>query len=108
MQKASHSVLCYHTSPIRSHRNAFRNKSHNPNDRDGMGEDLSHMGSHDIHLVKRFRTVWAFSHAVGNAVLNTIVAEEMPTSLQDSVLEILSTNGTERKSLDVLAWLYKS
>ena len=57
-------------------------------------KEESHMSRHDIHLVKRFCAVRTFSHAVGDSIFHAVVAEEMAASLQDSVFEVCSTDGT--------------
>jgi hypothetical protein len=57
------------------------------------------MGRHYVHFVESFRTIGALPHAVRNAVLYAIVAEEMAASLQDRILEVLSTDGAKCKSL---------
>lgn len=60
------------------------------------------MGGHDVHFVERLRAVGAFSHAVGDTVLHTVVAEEMAASLEDRVFEVLSADGAKRKSLGMM------
>jgi hypothetical protein len=57
------------------------------------------MDSHNVHPIERFRAVRAFAHAVCEAILDTMIAEQMTTTLQDSILEILSANRTQSKHL---------
>ena len=64
-----------------------------------LSKSLSHVGGHNVHLVKRLCTVRALSHTVGDAVFNAVVAEKMATRLKDRVLEVLSADGAECKGL---------
>jgi hypothetical protein len=60
------------------------------------------MDCHDVRFVESFRTVWTLSHAVGNTIFNTVVAESMAARLDDNVLEVVSANGAKSKSLVTL------
>ena len=59
------------------------------------------MGGHNIDPVKGFITTRALSHTVRNSVVDTLVAEDVATGLEDRVLEIASADGAED---EVLAW----
>jgi hypothetical protein len=61
------------------------------------------VGSHYVHFVESLRAIGALSHAVRNAVFDTVVAEEMAAGLKNGILKILPTDGAECKSLDGLA-----
>lgn len=54
----------------------------------------SHVNSHDVHLVESLGAVGTFPHAIGKAVFDTVVAEEMAACLQGRILEIFATNST--------------
>ena len=53
-----------------------------------------HVDGHHVHLVKRFRAIGTFPHAITDPVVDTIVAENMATSFESRVLEIFSANST--------------
>lgn len=39
------------------------------------------MHSHHVHFIECLSAVWAFSHAIGDSVLDTMVAEKMTACL---------------------------
>lgn len=57
------------------------------------------MDSHDIQLVKHLAAVGTFPHAVVDAVVNTVAAEDVTTSLDCGVLEVVVAHGTGGKFL---------
>lgn len=63
----------------------------------------SHVSSHDVHLVERLCAVWTLPHAVGNAILNAVVAEQVAAGLQDGVFKVFPAYSTQGKGLRMLA-----
>ena len=57
------------------------------------------MYGHNIHLVKCSRAGGTFAHAVADAVVDTLVAEEVATRLEGRVLEVVATNGAQGECL---------
>jgi hypothetical protein len=60
---------------------------------DGMGKrnrvlEFSQMNSHGVVAAESFAAVGAFPCAVGESVLYALVAEHVPASLDDRVLEL--------------------
>lgn len=61
------------------------------------------MDCQDVRLVERLQAIGALSHAVGNTILNTVVAEGVSASLERRVLEVVSATGAQSKSLEMSA-----
>ena len=59
------------------------------------------MRGHNVHFIKGLGAIGTLSHPVRNAVLYTVVAEEVSASFQYSVFEVLSTDGAKGKSLKI-------
>jgi hypothetical protein len=59
------------------------------------------MDSHNIHPVERPGAVWAFPHAIGYPVFDTLLAEDMPTGLQDRILEVCLAYRAQSEGLNV-------
>lgn len=57
--------------------------------------EKSHVNSHDIHLIERFGAVRTFAHAVRDAVVDAVVAEDVPAGLQGRVFEVFPADGAE-------------
>ena len=60
------------------------------------------MDGHNIHLVKCSRTGRTFSHAVADAIIDTLVAEQVTACLQGRVFEVVAADRTKGKSLSQL------
>ena len=57
------------------------------------------MSRYRIKLVEGLAAIWAFSHSVRNAVLNTLLAKHMAACLQEGVLEVATTDSAKSKLL---------
>lgn len=65
------------------------------------------MDRHDVGFVKGLRAVRTFPHAIGETIINTVVAESVTASLDSCILEVLTTDGAQGECLTVLAMQYK-
>lgn len=61
------------------------------------------MSRHNVHLIEGLRAIGTLPHAICNAVLHAVIAEEMAAGLQNRILEVLATYSAKCKSLDTLA-----
>jgi hypothetical protein len=52
------------------------------------------MDRHNIHPIESPGAVRALAHPVGDPVLDTLLAEDVPACLEDCVLEVGLANGT--------------
>jgi hypothetical protein len=57
------------------------------------------MCRHHIHLVKSLVTGRALAHPVAEARVNACLAEDVTTSLDDGVLEVLAADRAQREFL---------
>lgn len=65
--------------------------------------EQSHVDCQNVRFVERLQTIWALPHAIGDAILNTVVAEGVSTSLEGGVFEVVSATGAKSKSLEMSA-----
>lgn len=63
------------------------------------------MCRHDVDLVERFGASRAFAHAGADAFLHALLAKDMTTSLQSSILEVV---GAYRAHDEVLIYVSKT
>lgn len=54
------------------------------------------MDGQDIGFVECFRAVGAFSHTIGNSVIQTCCTECVAASLECPILELFPTDGAKR------------
>ena len=59
------------------------------------------MDRHGVGSVKRFVAVWAFSHAVGDATIDALVAKHVSAGLKYRVLDVVLTHRTHDQFLQV-------
>ena len=52
-----------------------------------------------VIAAERLVAIWTFARSRGQAFVNTFLAEDMPTGLDDGVLEVALTNRANRQSL---------
>jgi hypothetical protein len=55
---------------------------------------LSMMDGHNIHLIERAGTRRTFAHAIADAIIDTLVTEQMAACLQGRILEVVAANST--------------
>jgi hypothetical protein len=52
------------------------------------------MDGHHIRFIERLRAIGAFTHAIGDTILNTAFAECVPTNFDGGVLKLVPTDCT--------------
>lgn len=105
--EAKNPILSVHlmqsyTTEMRSHQALKREILHKYQE-DGYAFHQSHMDCHDVRFVERLRTIWAFSHTIGNTIFNAIVAKSMAARFDSGVLEMVSANGAKSKRLLIIS-----